>query len=35
MEDASKTPHPELIPADIAALLALCGAALLNRKEPK
>lgn len=34
MENAPKTPRPELTPADIAALLALWGAALLNRKEP-
>ena len=35
MENAPKTPRPELTSADIAALLALCGAALLDRKEPK
>ena len=35
MEDAPKTPRPELTPADIAALLDLVGAALLNRKEPR
>ena len=30
MENAPKTPRPELTPADLAALLALWGAALLN-----
>ena len=36
MEDTpKKTPRPAPAPADIAALLALCGAALLNRKEPR
>ena len=34
MENAPKTPRPELTPAGLAALLALWGAALLNRKEP-
>ena len=35
MEDTPKTLCPAPAPADLAALLALCGAALLNRKEPK
>lgn len=35
MEDTPKTLRPAPAPADLAALLALCGAALLNRKEPK
>ena len=35
MENTPKTPRPAPTPADIAALLALMGAALLNRKEPK
>ena len=35
VKDAPETPRPLMTPADIAALLALCGAALLNRKEPK
>ncbi len=35
MENTPNTPRPELTPADIAALLALCGTAFLNRKEPR
>lgn len=35
MEDTPKTLCPAPAPADLAALLALCGAALLNRKELK
>lgn len=35
VKNAPETPRPPMTPADIAALLALCGTALLNRKEPK
>ena len=35
VKDVPETPRPALTPAEIAALLALMGAALLNRKEPK
>ena len=35
MEHSPNPPRPAPAPADLAALLALCGAALLNRKEPK
>lgn len=35
VKDAPETPRPPMTPADIAALLALCGTALLDRKEPK
>lgn len=35
MEHSPNPPRPAPDPADLAALLALCGAALLNRKEPK
>ena len=35
VKDAPETPRPPMTPADIAALLALLGAALLDRKEPK
>ena len=36
MEDTlKKTSRPAPAPADLAALLALCGAALLERKEPR
>ena len=35
VKDAPEKPRPPMTPADLAALLALVGAALLNRKEPK
>ena len=34
MENAPNASRPAPTPADLAALLALCGAALLERKEP-
>ena len=35
VKDAPEKPRPPMTPADLAALLALVGAALLNREEPK
>ena len=35
MENAPNASRPAPTPADLAALLALCGAALLERKEPR